>query len=46
MKDEAASVKTRLEALKVLCSSGEQLGDLNTLLDLMSEFQARGEKEY
>lgn len=45
-KDEAASAKTRLEALKVLCTSGEELGDTTILESLMTDLQSRGEKEY
>ena len=44
-KDASASAKTRLEAIKVICSEGEEHGDPTVLESLADEMKLRGEKE-
>lgn len=43
-RNQGASAKTRLEALKVLCSSGEEHGDARLLESLVAAMQ--GEQQY
>ena len=45
-KDQAAESKTRMQALKVLCSEGELQGDISILQPLMSLSKEKGEKQF